>query len=215
MFHKYLAKILIDENKNGPSKKILPHCLTHLSSLFCDEWFILVIQDFSLLFLEKKSHVQRAFIPIVLWRVIHNHHLWFFRCFFLGKSHLWRKWWKSSGTRLGNRQNAGHFSSWRTGLRNCMSSWMFRNIRISIFRRTSYDLWSPTIKRNYCLFCTIIKKLSNCNLKLWNRCKLECECSEIFTKISCEIVVTFLTVSHNSWIFAIFCMRSIFRRTVS
>ena len=147
----------LHENKNGPSEKILPHCVTHLSSLFCDEWFILVIQDFA--FSIEKNHVQRAFVPIVLWRVIHNHHLWFFRCFFLGKSHLWRKWWKSSGTRLGNRQNAGHFSSWWTGLRNCMSSWMFRNIRISIFWRTSYALWSPTIKRKYCLFCITYQKI--------------------------------------------------------
>ena len=155
MFHKYLAKILIDENKNGPSEKILPHCVTHLSSLFCDEWFILVIQDFSLLFLEKKVMFKGHLSPLFCeeWFIIIIYD--FFLCFFLGKSHLWRKWWKSSGTRLGNRQNAGHFSSWRTGLRNCMSSWMFRNIRIGIFWRTSYDLWSPTFKRKYCLFCII------------------------------------------------------------
>ena len=191
MFHKYLAKILIDENKNGPSEKILPHCVTHLSSLFCDEWFILVIQDFSLLFLEKKVmfKASKGIYPHCFVKSdSQSSFMIFFFVFFLGKSHLWRKWWKSSGTRLGNRQNAGHFSSWRTGLRNCMSSWMFRNIRISIFWRTSNDLWSPTIKRKYCLFC-IIQNLSNCNLKLWNCCKREC--SEIFTKMSCEIVVTF------------------------
>jgi hypothetical protein len=29
--------LLLDENKNGPTEKIFPRCVTHLSSLFCDE----------------------------------------------------------------------------------------------------------------------------------------------------------------------------------